>query len=336
MKNQSGAMLLASLTLLAACGGGGDSVAETPAPTPTPTPTPAPAGWTRLADLPEGLAKFGVAAVSTGTGTQLVAAGGYDTRNTSFLYDLATNTWRAGPAMPRGSDNLAVLGVAGKAYALGGEASNAFQIYDATSNSWSSGTALPERRFAAAAAELGGRLHLMGGWNLNNSASASVATHAAYDLTSQTWTSLAPLPSARNAAAAAAVDGRLCVAGGRSPGIRATDQQPLNLLDCYSPASNSWSAESPMPTARGSLAAATLGGQLYTFGGETAARTVSNAVERWDPSTRSWQSLPAMPFAAHGLAAVASGDSIYVMGGFTGASDAVGTESKQVWRFKPQ
>jgi hypothetical protein len=33
---------------------------------------------------------------------------------------------------------------------------------------------------------------------------------------------------------------------------------------------------------------------------------------------------------------VASGDSIYVMGGFTGASDAVGSESRQVWRFKPQ
>ncbi|MFO1253520.1 MAG: kelch repeat-containing protein [Inhella sp.] len=141
---------------------------------------------------------------------------------------------------------------------------------------------------------------------------------------------------ARNAAAAVVLEGRLCVLGGRSPGIRANDQQPLDRFDCYHPASNSWSAEAPLPTARSGLAAAVVDGKLYTFGGETAERTVSAAVERYDPATRTWLRLPAMPYAAHGLGAVAVGGAIYLVGGFTRQSDAVGSESRQLWRYQPQ
>lgn len=331
--------LMATLSLLAACGGGGSSApapapAPTPAPAPAPAPAPSPAGWTRMADLPAGVAKFGLAA----SGDKLVVAGGYDTSNASFVYDIASNSWTTGPALVRGTDNVVAVAGGGKVYALGGEASNALQIYDPVALRWSSGPALTIRRFAAAAGELNGRLHIVGGWNLNNGASASVDTHSAFELASQTWlnTAFAPLVPARNAAAAGVVDGRLCVAGGRNPGIRATDQQPLDRLDCYSPGSDSWSAEATLPTARGSLAVAVLGGKLYAFGGETASRSVSGAVERWDPQTRSWSALPAMPYAAHGLGAVAVGEAIYVMGGFTGISDAVGTESRQVWRYQPQ
>jgi len=331
-------LMLSMLSLLAACGGGGEAApAAPPTPNPAPAPTPEPpppAGWTRLSDMPVGLAKFGVAHLNG----QLVVAGGYDTQRGSLIFDIATNAWRVGPQLPRGSDNLAVIASGGKVYAIGGEASTSLQVYDPVAASWSLGPALPSGRFAAAAAEFNGRLHVVGGWNLNNNASASLATQIAFDLASQSWlgTSLAPLPSGRNAAAAGVVGGRLCVAGGRSPGIRANDQQPLAALGCYSATSDSWSAEAPLPTPRGSLAAAVSGGRLYTFGGETAARTVSAAVERWDPATRSWQQLPAMPVAAHGLAAVAVGDAIYVLGGFTQSSDAVGSESRQLWRYQPQ
>lgn len=318
---------LTALSLLSACGGGGEAAAA-------PAPPPAPAGWTRLADLPEGLAKFGAGAV----GNSLIAAGGYDTRRSSFIYDIASNSWRSGPQLPRGSDNVAVVGAGGKVYAIGGEASNALQIYDPVANAWSSGPNLPGVRFASAAALFNDRLHVIGGWNYSNTSSASLATQSAFDLGSQSWLAmpLAELPSARNAAAAAVIDGKLCVAGGRSPGIRAADQQPLAAFDCYSAATNSWTTEASLPTARGSLAAAVLAGKLYTFGGETAARTVSDAVERYDPVTRSWQAQTAMPFAAHGLAAVTVGDAIYVMGGFTRTSDAVGSESRQLWRYQPQ
>ena len=288
----------------------------------------------RLADLPVGVAKFGLAAVDG----KLVVAGGYDTSNASYVYDIASNTWSRGPNLPRGTDNVAAVAAGGKVYALGGEASNAVQIYDPALNTWTAGAAMSSRRFAAAAAVYNGRLHLLGGWNLNNSASASLDSQSVYELASQTWLAqpFAALPGARNAAAAGVLGGRLCVVGGRSPGIRATDQQPLANLDCYSDASNTWSPEAPLPTARGSLAAAVLDDHIYVFGGETSTRTVSTAVERWDPATRSWTALPAMPYVAHGLGAVTVGDAIYVLGGFTQASDAVGSESRMLWKYVPQ
>lgn len=313
------------LTCLAACGGGGGEAATTNQPPPLPE------GWARLANMPAGVAKFGAVAV----GGRIYVAGGYDTRRTLYIYDIAADTWATGPTLPQGTDNVAVLEREGKVVALGGEAGTAMQVFDPATSAWSAGPALPAPRFAAAAANLGGGLHLVGGWNVSNSASASLTRHDRLAAGAATWTSAAPLATARNAAGAAVLGGRLYVVGGRSPGIRANDQTSLASTEVYDPATDSWSAGVPLPTARGSLGVAALGGRLYALGGESTPGTVSNAVERFDATTNTWSTLPAMPLRAHGLAVVAAGSSLYVMGGFTGASDAVGTESNALYRYTP-
>lgn len=329
------------LSLVSACGGGGDGGAATvqpPTTTPpvtTPPVTPPaptlPAGWTKLADMPAGVAKFGVAAVAG----KIVVAGGYDTRRGVMVYDITSNTWSTGAALPRGSDNLAAASAGDKVYAIGGEAGTAVQVYDPVTAAWSAGPALPAIRFASAAAVLGNRVHVVGGWNANNAASASLASQVVFDLASQSWSAGADLNTARNAAAAAVIDNRLYVVGGRSPGIRANDQQSLASVEVYTAAANRWTAGVALPAARASLALVALGGKLYALGGETTSGTVSDAVERFDPATNAWTALPAMPLKVHGLGAVVVGASIYVMGGFSGASDAVGTESAALYRYTP-
>lgn len=336
MTTRRTAMISVSLSMLAACGGGGGGgdAGATPAPpaSPTPLPPPAmPAGWTRLADLPVGLAKFGVAA-ATG---RLYVAGGYDTRSSLYIYDIAADRWDTGPAMPQGSDNLAMLAAGDRLYAIGGEARTAVQVLDPATNQWSAGPASPVIRFASAAAVLAGRLHLVGGWNYSNTSSDSLASHGVFDPAAQAWSAAAPLATARNAAGAAVVGDRLYVVGGRAPGIRANDQTSLASVEVYDPASDRWTAAPPLPTARGSLAAVALGGQIYALGGEGAPGTVSGAVERLDPFRGIWTTLPDMPAAVHGLGAVAVGDSIYVLGGFSGASDAVNTASRALYRYTP-
>ena len=318
------------LSLLSGCGGGGGGSAEAATPIPTQA-TSLPAGWTRLADMPSGVAKFGVAALVG----KIYVVGGYDTRAAVMVYDIATDRWSVGPTLPRGTDNVAAVVAGDKLYAIGGEASNAFQVFDPGSGKWTAGPALPRVGFATAAAASGGRLHMVGGWNYSNTASASLASHSVFDLASQSWTSVAPLATARNAAGAAAIDGRLFVVGGRSPGIRASDQQSLAILEIYTPTADQWLTAAPLPTARGSLAVVALGGRLYALGGESTPGTVSNAVERFDPVAQSWSVLSAMPYRSHGLGAVAVGDAIYVMGGFAGPADAVGTESIALYRYQP-
>ncbi len=318
------------VTLFGACGGGGSASADPPVAN-NPQPPTLPAGWTRLADLPAGVAKFGLAALDG----KLYVTGGYDTRTGMLVYDIATNRWTAGTAMPRGSDNLVALAAGGKVYAVGGEASTSLQVFEPSSARWTAGRALPRPRFASAGAVVGERLFLAGGWNVSNSASASLASQDAFDIATQTWSATAAMLTPRNAAGAAVIDGKVYVAGGRSPGIRATDQTSLETLEVYDPATNTWAAGTPLPTARASLAVVALGGRLYSMGGEAARGVVSDAVERYDPATRAWTALPAMPYRSHGLGAAAVGDSIYVLGGFTGASDAVGMESVAVYRYTP-
>jgi len=68
-----------------------------------------------------------------------------------------------------------------------------------------------------------------------------------------------------------------------------------------------------MPTARGGLAAAAVGGRLYAFGGENPG--VFATTEAFDPATNEWRRLADMPTPRHGAGAVAVGGTIYVIGG---------------------
>lgn len=323
-------LLLLLLMITTACGGGGGGSATT-TEAPPPPPPPLPPGWVKLADLPVGVAKFGAAAL----GNRLYVVGGYDTRQTVWVYDIASDTWSAGPALPRGTDNVAAAATADRVWAIGGEAGTSLQSFDPVAGTWSLAAAAPAVRFAAAAAMLANRLHVAGGWNASNAASASVTRHDIFDPAGPGWISGAAMPTARNAAAGVATDGKFYVLGGRAPGIRSNDQTPLATVEVYSPGTDQWATAAPMPTARGSLAAAALAGQIYVFGGEDATRTVSNAVERLNPATGNWTALTGMPYRSHGLGAVAVGTAIYVMGGFTGPADAVGTESRALYRFTP-
>lgn len=281
--------------------------------------------------MPAALAKFGAASL----GTQVMTAGGYDTRRTVLLYDVASDTWTNGPLLLRGTDNVSVLSAGGRVYVVGGEAGTANQMYDAGTTSWSLGPSSPSIRFASAAAVLAGRLHLIGGWNANNAASASLASHDVFDPGTNTWQPAAPLTTARNAAAAVALDGQILVIGGRSPGIRANDQTSLRSCEIYDPAQDRWRAGPDLPDARASLAAVAFGGRAYAFGGEGAPGKVLSTITRLASLDGDWELLGDMPRAVHGLSAVALSDCILTMGGFTGASDAVGSERNECWCYTP-
>ena len=327
-----------SMCGLTACGGGagGGSAgadagrADTTAHAAAASPAPR-AGWTRLADMPAGVAKFGVAAL----GNRIYVVGGYDTRRSVMVYDVASNTWSTAPNLVRGTDNVAALATTTRLYAVGGEAARSLQLLDPAARSWTLGPAIPTVRFASAAAVLGTRLHVVGGWNTNNSASASLATHAVFDTVTQTWGEAAPLATARNAAAAAVLQGRLHVFGGRAPGIRSNDQTSMASMEVYDPATDRWSAGPALPTPRAGLGAVVLDGRLYALGGESTPGGVSDAVERYEPGSRAWVQLEPMPYRGHGLGAVVVGGAIYVMGGFTAPSDSVGSETPALYRYQP-
>jgi len=69
-----------------------------------------------------------------------------------------------------------------------------------------------------------------------------------------------------------------------------------------------------MPSRRGGLVAASAGGSIFVFGGESPEGTFGNN-EQYFPSNDTWRVRQRMPTPRHGLAAVTVESSIYVIGG---------------------
>src|SRR4026207_2090834 len=76
------------------------------------------------------------------------------------------------------------------------------------------------------------------------------------------WTTLAPMPLARQEISCAALDGKIYViAGFSNSGASTSDVQ------VYDPKTNSWSLATPLPIVNNHNAAAVAAGRLYSLGG---------------------------------------------------------------------
>ncbi len=73
---------------------------------------------------------------------------------------------------------------------------------------------------------------------------AYLTTNEAYDPATNTWTTKAPMPTARDGLAAAVVNNKVYVIRG----IKWVHN--LSINEEYDPATNTWTTKAPMPTAR--------------------------------------------------------------------------------------
>jgi N-acetylneuraminic acid mutarotase len=81
------------------------------------------------------------------------------------------------------------------------------------------------------------------------------------------------------------------------------------------------------------VAAATLGGRVYLFGGEDLDSSATfDAAERFDPATGRWEAVAPMPTSRHGLGAAVLGSAIWVVGGGPRAGLSVSAANE---RFTP-
>jgi N-acetylneuraminic acid mutarotase len=260
----------------------------------------------------------------TVNGSHTYANAGSDTL-TVTVTDNAGDFWttRAGMSTPR----FALAGAAGHdglLYAFGGVGTtsaflNSVEAYDPATNTWAARASMPTARaFMAAATGPDGRIYVVGGFGASPvSAGVSLATLEAYNPGTNTWSSLASMPTARNSLAAAfGADGRLYVFGGETGG-QGTGTN-VSTVEAYDPATNTWSTRANMPTARDFLAAATASdGLIYVVGGLNGSDL--STVEAYNPATNTWATKAGMPTARGGLAATAAADGrIYALGGFQG------------------
>lgn len=246
-----------------------------------------------------------------------VASGGL-TSNPVTLSLLSTpppGRWGRRADLVEANSEMSVAEVGGKIYVIAGYPASrvsvrTVQVYDPATNTWKLTTPLPVALNHTVAAVVRGRLYLIGGQTDAGGSGPFVNTVYEYDPETATWTSRAPMPTARSGGAAAVIDGKIYVAGGRPP--RGTD------FAVYEPASDTWTTLPDLPTQRNHLGAAAAGGKVYITGGRFGAGFESEKTDRveiYDPNTRRWSLGAEMPRPRGGVNTVEAYGCIHVFGG---------------------
>lgn len=282
---------------------------------------PGPA-WASLAPVPSlfaGVEGLSVASV----GNEIIAALGFDggDRATTRIYDIDTDAWFLGADAPGASSEGAGVSHGGLFYNIGGRGAglNANWSYDPVLDAWTVNAPMPTGRAGLAVATQGNSIYAIGGRTstqgpCNGGAPATLDTVERYDINTDTWTTVAPLPTRRSDAAAATVGGKIYVFGGcRGSGTILDD------VDVYDPVTNTWStAPADLPTPRTAMyAVATKGNSVYVIGGWAGVfMTPLDTNESYKVSQDTWTTgLPVMPTARAESGAADHNGRIYIVGG---------------------
>jgi hypothetical protein len=239
--------------------------------------------------------------------------------------------WRPSPPMIEDRDIFGTAtGADGRIYAFNGEwGIGAAEAFSPATRKWSSIAAPPDFvSGTAGAAANHGRIYEIGGLDFGEAAVRRVAVYTPW---TNRWRHVAKMPTARAfVAAATGHDGRIYVFGGTKDILGGAPV--LRTVEAYDPATDTWKARRPMPTARSGAAAVTgRDGTIYLIGGFDGSGFL-NSVEAYDPATDTWRRRASMPTKRWKLGAAIGRDGrIYAVGG----ANASRSELRKVEAYSP-
>ncbi len=298
--------------------------------------------WTTLAPVSpsptEGMTVGGVGQVIVGAYGFSSSLGG--NTNQTRLYNISTDSWSAGAAAPLPARAEAAYGDTthgGFLYVIGGDNSagvlSDLQRYDPVTDTWTTLTSMPTARAGAAAAVIDDGIFVIGGRQSTSgpcSGGPYLGTVEKYDVDTNTWSTVAPLPNPRSDLAAVAHGGKIFVFGGCTG--TASAPSVTNEADMYDPQTNTWTTGlASMPTPRASLVAGHSGDKVYAIGG-TDGVSASSVNEVYDIPSNSWSTNTPMPTARQEAGVNSHGGRVYVVGG---AQPAFGSSTGANEVFKP-
>lgn len=225
----------------------------------------------------------------------------------------AAPRWQRSAELPVPRSEVAATLAAGEIYVVGGylpdgQFTNRVDAFSPRANRWRRITDLPVTVHHPMATAHRGRVYVLGGYGPDG------ARTTAFALVGGVWTALPSMPESRAAGGAAAIGGKLYVAGGvttTAAGARSLARHTL----VYDIARRTWSL-APGPTRREHLGVTAVNGRLYAVGGRTAGfDTNLAAFESYRPGARSWLRLRPVPGRRGGTAAGAVGRFVVSAGG---------------------
>lgn len=219
-------------------------------------------------------------------GDRLYVAGGYTNAPGQPWQALAAvrsigpgeQAWRDEPALPAGPRGALGMAAAGPLLVatggeVGGAAVGTTEVYDTASRTWTAGPALALPREHLAVATRGGRAYAIAGRAPDKGNFTAVESFE--PAADRAWRAEPDVQDSRGGIAAAAVDGRLCVAGGEEAA------GTIASVECLE--GDGWARAASLARPRHGLAVVALAGRLHAVaGGEQPGLSVSGAHEAFD------------------------------------------------------
>jgi len=229
------------------------------------------------------------------------------------------NPWFMAAPFPEPSEEVLAATANNKLYVFAGLAPGwkpkalVFE-YDPASNQWGKKKPMKLATHHVAFTSLNNKIYAFGGFMLPESGPAAwnpVNNAWEYDPAMDEWKELAPMPTKRGAATAAAVGGKLYVTGGANslPGVTENGIHParphnvMGTVEEYDPATNSWRTRRSLLLPRNHHVTAGVGDRLYVIGGRVGSAFISGTsnnvdlVEMYDPASDLWTARARMPTA---------------------------------------
>ena len=242
----------------------------------------------------------------------------------SARYDPETDNWTAILPLPIYNSWATVVACQNKIYVIGGWADHPTQVYDPATDTWENKTSLPSTRGAIRANVVEGKIYLIAGAIPAPPQVISTSSETdVYDPASDSWSTMAPIPTPVMGYASAVLDGKIYIIGG---GTAASFRQNAStLVQIFDPKTNQWTNGTSIPIgvcyAEASLTTGLLApkrvyvvGGLLNYGGPYLG-TASLANQVYDPETQTWSVAASIPNNRWYFSLVNVDDALYAVGG---------------------
>ena len=197
-----------------------------------------------------------------------LVSNGFNAIGDTLAYDPSTEVWEPLASMPAGTERGgATTGVIGtKIYVAGGYRNGSVaevSAYETTTDMWEPIASLPAPRDHLVGGAIDGVLYVIGG--RVGSIEGVQGSVDIYDPAVGTWTSGAPMLTARAGCAAAVLGPRIIVFGGE--GNTDAPSGVFPQVEAYDTMTDGWAALADMPTPRHGTGAGVVDGVIYVPGG---------------------------------------------------------------------
>ena len=287
------------------------------------SPSPAPGRWRLEPEAPRGQVEGSAAAI----GPNVFVVGGSKPGNLHRVlrFDTRSDRWSEPAQLPVGVNHSPATTHDGKVYLVGGylegaKATNRGFEFDPATNTWSELPPMKQARGGSATAVIGDKLYVVDGGPQFFDVEDPRPPYArleVFDFNTRTWSTGAPPPVAVHHVGAAALGGKLYLAGGRVD----TEAATADFLS-YDPTQDRWTRLPDLPQGKiASTGVVAAGGRIVVFGGddevgwEDGGGSVSAAAWAYDPADRGWTRMPDLRIERHAFGAAVAGNRIYAVAG---------------------